>query len=125
VPPASKFAVRGLAETLRLELVPDGISVSVIFPSGMASRHLETSESAQPEHLRRPVGDLDDFEAMMASNPRMAAEGMLHTPEEAAEGVIEAVLARERYVVTHGDFLDALSARHAGPMRAAESSGRT
>ena len=58
---ASKFAVWGLAETLRLELRPDGIGVSVIFPSGMASRHLETSEAAQPEHVRRPIGDQEDF----------------------------------------------------------------
>ncbi len=32
---ASKFAVLGLAETLRLELAEQGIGVSVIFPSGM------------------------------------------------------------------------------------------
>ena len=118
---ASKFAVWGLAETLRLELRDDGISVTVIFPSGMASRHLETSESAQPAHLRRPVGDLADFEAMMASNPKMASEGMLRTPEEAAGGVIEAVLAGERYVITHGDLTDALTARHSVLMRAAEA----
>ena len=58
---ASKFAVWGLAETLRLELGSDGIGVSVIFPSGMASRHLETSEAAQPEHVRRPIGEREDF----------------------------------------------------------------
>ena len=51
---ASKFAVWGLAETLRLELADDGIGVTVIFPSGMITRHLETSEAAQPDHLRRP-----------------------------------------------------------------------
>jgi NAD(P)-dependent dehydrogenase (short-subunit alcohol dehydrogenase family) len=118
---ASKFAVWGLAETLRLELRDDGISVSVIFPSGMASRHLETSQSAQPEHLRRPIGELADFEVMIASNPQMAADGMVATPEEAAEGVVEAVLAGERYVITHGDFVDALTARHSALIRAAES----
>ena len=50
---ASKFAVWGLAETLRLELAEDGIGVTVIFPSAMITRHLETSEAAQPNHLRR------------------------------------------------------------------------
>ena len=72
----------GLAETLRLELADDGIGVSVIFPSGMMSRHLETSEAAQPDHLRRPIADDGDFDAMIASNPEMAA--MLATPEDAA-----------------------------------------
>lgn len=68
---ASKFAVWGLAETLRLELADDGIAVSVIFPSGMASRHLETSAAAQPETLRREIGSREDFAAMAASNPEM------------------------------------------------------
>ena len=58
---------------------------------------------------------------MIASNPRMASEKMLRTPEEAAVGVIEAVLAGERYIVTHPDLGDVLSARHAALMRAAES----
>ena len=70
---ASKFAVWGLAETLRLELADDGISVSVLFPSGMMSRHLETSGAAQPDHLRRPVATDDDLAAMFASNPSMGA----------------------------------------------------
>ena len=48
---------------------------------------------------------------MIASNPEMAA--MLATPEDAAAGVIEAVLAGEPYVITHGDLVDAV----AGAMR--------
>ena len=114
---ASKFAVWGLAETLRLELADDGIGVSVIFPSGMITRHLETSEAAQPSHLRRPIAGDDDLDAMIASNPEMAA--MLATPEEAARGVIEAVLADEPYVITHGDLVPAVAARAATLTRAA------
>jgi NAD(P)-dependent dehydrogenase (short-subunit alcohol dehydrogenase family) len=108
---ASKFAVWGLAETLRLELADDGIGVSVIFPSGMLSRHLETSEAAQPAHLRRPIANDGDFDAMIASNPVMAS--MLATPDDAAAGVIEAVLAGEPYVITHGDLVDAVADRSA------------
>ena len=102
----SKFAVWGLAETLRVELAPDGIDVSVIFPSGMISRHLETSEAAQPDHVRRPIAGEDDFQAMYESNPTMAS--FLKTPEEAAAGVVDAILDGRRYVVTHGDFVEAL-----------------
>jgi NAD(P)-dependent dehydrogenase (short-subunit alcohol dehydrogenase family) len=115
---ASKFAVWGLAETLRLELAGDGIGVSVIFPSGMISRHLETSEAAQPEHLRRAVADDDDLAAMFASNPAMAAD--LATPEDAAARVLDAVLADEPYIVTHGDLVDAVETRSAQLHRAAE-----
>lgn len=106
---ASKFAVWGLAETLRVELADDGIGVAVLFPSGMLTRHLETSEGAQPEHLRRPIANEGDFDAMIASNPAMAS--MLATADDAAAGVIEAVLAGERYVVTHGDLTAAVDAR--------------
>jgi NAD(P)-dependent dehydrogenase (short-subunit alcohol dehydrogenase family) len=106
---ASKFAVWGLAETLRVELAPEGIGVSVIFPSGMLSRHLETSEAAQPAHLRRPIAGDDDFAALHDSNPMMSQ--FLATPEEAAAGVLDGILGDRRYIVTHGDFLDALDTR--------------
>lgn len=116
---ASKFAVWGLAETLRLELADDGIGVSVIFPSGMISRHLETSTEAQPDHISRPIGDEDDFTAMMASNPALAQAVV--TPEDAARRVVGAILADERYVITHGDLLEATTARAASLRRAAEA----
>ena len=106
---ASKFAVWWLAETLRLELAEDGIGVSVIFPSGMISRHLETSAAVQPEHLRRPIGEEDDFVPMVHSNPAMAAA--VATPEDAARGVIDAILDDVRYVITHGDLEGAVTAR--------------
>ena len=116
---ASKFAVWGLAETLRVELAADGIGVSVIFPSGMLSRHLETSEAAQPDHLRRPIANEGDFDAMIASNPTMAS--MLATPEDAAAGVIEQILAGAPYVITHGDLTEAVASRSAALARAAEA----
>jgi NAD(P)-dependent dehydrogenase (short-subunit alcohol dehydrogenase family) len=106
---ASKFAVWGLAETLRLELADDGIAVTVVFPSGMITRHLETSEAAQPDHLRRPIGEEGDFVAMVESNPAMASA--VAAPEDAARRVIDEVLAGEPYVVTHGDLVDAVTRR--------------
>jgi NAD(P)-dependent dehydrogenase (short-subunit alcohol dehydrogenase family) len=120
---ASKFAVWGLAETLRLELADDGIGVTVIFPSGMITRHLETSEGAQPDHLRRPIANEGDMEAMVASNPDMTT--MLTTAEGAAAGVIEAVLADEPYVITHGDLTEAVKTRAEKLTKAAEASRDT
>jgi NAD(P)-dependent dehydrogenase (short-subunit alcohol dehydrogenase family) len=115
---ASKFALWGLAETLRLELADAGISVSVVFPSGMISRHLETSSAAQPAHVRRLIGDQEDFDAMHASNPALARD--VTTPEEASRRVVDAVLAGEPYVVTHGDLVDAVAARCRELRRAAQ-----
>jgi NAD(P)-dependent dehydrogenase (short-subunit alcohol dehydrogenase family) len=116
---ASKFAVWGLAETLRLELADDGITVSVIFPSGMISRHLETSSEAQPGNISRPIGEEDDFTQMMASNPGLA-ESVL-APEDAARRVVDAILAGEPYIVTHGDLRAATTTRSAQLLRAAEA----
>ncbi len=115
----SKFAVWGLAESLHMELTGDGITVSVIFPSGMITRHLETSEDAQPEHLRRPVASEDDFTAMLSSNPDMAKA--VADPADIAEHVVEAVLAGDRYIVTHGDLVEAVDRRSTDLHRAAES----
>ena len=117
---ASKFAVWGLAETLRLELADDGIGVTVIFPSAMITRHLETSEAAKPNHLRRPIANGGDLDAMIASNPEMTS--MLATAEDAGAGVIEAIMADEPYVVTHGDLTEAVMTRSAKLTRAAEAS---
>lgn len=105
----TKFAVWGLAESLRVELRDDGIDVSVIFPSGMFTRHLETSEAAQPADLRRPIANDGDLDAMIASNEAMAS--MLATPEDASAGVIEAILDGAPYVVTHGDLTAAVTER--------------
>ena len=116
---ASKFAVWGLAETLRLELADDGIGVSVIFPSGMITRHLESSEAAQPPLIRRPIGSEDDFTAMVESNPGMAT--MLASPEDAARAVLDDLLAGEPYVITHGDLVGAVDDRTAALRRAAEA----
>lgn len=118
---ASKFAVWGLAETLRLELRADGIRVSVIFPSGMSSRHLETSAAAQPEHVRRPIGEAEDFASMAESNPSMVQA--VATPDEAAAGVLEALLVGEPYVITHGDLVGAVESRSENLLRAALSAG--
>jgi NAD(P)-dependent dehydrogenase (short-subunit alcohol dehydrogenase family) len=107
---ASKFAVWGLAESLRLELAGE-VDVSVLFPSGMLSRHLETSEAAQPEHLRRAIGEAEDFEAMAAANPDMVSQ--LATPEQAAANVVDALLAGEPYIVSHGLLVEAVDRRSA------------
>jgi NAD(P)-dependent dehydrogenase (short-subunit alcohol dehydrogenase family) len=108
---ASKFAVWGLAETLRLELADRDIAVSVVFPSGMTTTHLESSEAAQPDHLRRPAVTEADLVAMMASTPTIAAA--LVSAEDAASGVVDAVLSGTPYVVTHGDLRAAVDERAA------------
>ena len=47
----SKFAVLGFAESLREEIGDEGIGVTVLFPGGMMTRHLESSVEARPSDL--------------------------------------------------------------------------
>jgi hypothetical protein len=75
----------------------------------MMSRHLESSTAAQPEELARAIGEPEDFEAMMASNPEMVQAPI--SPQEAAANVIDALLRGERYIVTHGDLVGAVTRR--------------
>ena len=108
---ASKFAVVGLAETLRIELAPDGIGVSVVYPSGMLTRHLESSALARPAALG--PGDVadDDLAAMMASRPMTDAD--LTTADVAAHRAVDAVLDGASHVITHGDLAVAVVQHHA------------
>jgi NAD(P)-dependent dehydrogenase (short-subunit alcohol dehydrogenase family) len=115
---ATKFAVLGLAETLRLELASEGIAVSVIFPSGMMTRHLESSLAARPGALTGPIADAADTEAMIASNPGFVRD--VTTADVAARYVVDDVLAGEPYVVTHGDLVDAVAERSEQIRRAVE-----
>lgn len=113
---ASKYAVVGLAETLRIELAADAIQVSIVYPSGMATRHLESSAAARPAELG--PGDVapDDLNAMMASRPLTAAD--LTTAEIAAERALAGVLAGEPHVITHGDLGQSVARHHAAIDRA-------
>jgi NAD(P)-dependent dehydrogenase (short-subunit alcohol dehydrogenase family) len=114
---ASKLALWGLAETLRLELIDTPIAISVIFPSGMATRHLESSADAQPDGLRREVAPRADVEAMFVSNPDMAAA--LCAPEAVARDTVEQILDAAPLVVTHGDLVSAIDLQHAALRNAA------
>ena len=98
----SKFAVLGFGETLRLELAAEGIGVSVLFPAGMTTRHLESSALARPAALGASVTLPDDIDAMMAS--RQVGEAHVATAEHAVRNLLDDLLANEPYVLTHGDY---------------------
>lgn len=81
---ASKFGVVGLAQVLRLELKPRGISVSVICPSEV------DTPAAREERKSRPV----------ATTALKLLTGVL-TVDEAADEIIDG-LARDRYMIVPG-----------------------
>ncbi len=108
---ASKCALVGLAETLRIELAPESIDISVVYPSGMLTRHLESSAAARPSALGPGEVTDDDLNAMMASRPMTEAD--LTTAEIAADRALAGVLAGERHIFTHGDLAEPVARHHA------------
>lgn len=98
----SKYAVLGYGETLRLELAGEGIGVTVVFPAGMTTRHLESSALARPTDKGDWVMLPDDVEVMMAS--RDLGDEHVATPEHAVRNLLTDLVANEPYVITHGDY---------------------
>ena len=103
----SKFAVVGYGETLRRELEPEGIGVTLLFPAGMSSRHLESSVLARPEALGESITMPDDIDAMIASRKWDAADS-LATPEHAVRNLVRDLRDNRPYVITHGAYRDAI-----------------
>ena len=107
----SKSALVGYGDTLRLELAGEDIGVTLIFPAGMMTRHLESSAAARPEGLGASVLRNEDIEAMLASSPETA--GDIATAEDAVRGLLPQLVANEPYVITHGGYRDQLAAQRA------------
>jgi NAD(P)-dependent dehydrogenase (short-subunit alcohol dehydrogenase family) len=105
----SKFAVMGFSETLREELAPEGIGVTILFPGGMITRHLESSAAARPAHFGTAGGADDDLTAMLAHSPM--GEGDVVDPEYAVRNLLADLDANVPYSITHGSFRPAYEAR--------------
>ncbi len=83
---ASKYAVVGLSETLRLE-AGDDVHIAVLAPGG-----IDTAMTAKLEN--------DDNERLIP-------------PYEVADVVLDAMAERRDWVFTHPEYMDFLHARHA------------
>jgi len=106
---ASKFAVMGLGEVLRQELEPENIGVSILFPAGMMTRHLESSAEARPTEIGPWVIADDDISTMMAS--REMADEHIATPEHAVRNLVRDLADNRRYIITHGKYKASIEER--------------
>jgi NAD(P)-dependent dehydrogenase (short-subunit alcohol dehydrogenase family) len=98
----SKFAVTGFGETLREELSGEGIGVTVLFPGGMITRHLESSAQARPAELGTTGAQDDDLVEMLVHRPVGADDVVM--PDHAIRNLLTDLDANEPYVVTHGSI---------------------
>jgi NAD(P)-dependent dehydrogenase (short-subunit alcohol dehydrogenase family) len=108
---AAKAAVTSIGETLDLELGPQGIGATVIFPSGMADESLISGslaeENARAQAVRRRHED-PVWAAIGEELNRHPTD--LIAGQDAAKPVVDAVIAGRRYVITHGRTVAGYSA---------------
>jgi NAD(P)-dependent dehydrogenase (short-subunit alcohol dehydrogenase family) len=106
----SKFAVMGFGECLRLELAPEGIGVSLLFPAGMSTRHLESSRAARPPELGPSVTLDDDIQVMLASRDSGKFADPV-SPGYAIRNLISELASDPPYIITHGTYLSVVEER--------------
>lgn len=114
---ASKFAVMGYGDTLRLELAREDIGVSILFPAGMESRHLESSQLAKPVDIPGAVMSQDDIDFMLSSR-NLDTAFHVATTEHATRNLLVDMAADKPYIVTHGDYRAELVERNAALLAA-------
>jgi NAD(P)-dependent dehydrogenase (short-subunit alcohol dehydrogenase family) len=107
---ASKFAVTGYGDVLRQELANDDIGVTIMFPAGMITNHIESSRAARPDAFGASALRDEDLEVVIATAG--SGEDIITTPEDAISDLVRDMLAGEPYVITHGAQGGELHARH-------------
>lgn len=98
---ASKFALRGLSESLRLSLAPHRIGVSLVCPGLTHTRIHEAARGRPPELARTAFPVTDAGAARLAE---IHSWGM--DAAEVARKTVRGVLRGDFYVLTHPEFRD-------------------
>ena len=94
----AKFAVRGLSESLRLSLAPEGIGVSVLCPGLTLSRIQDAPDRDDPGG--KPMARPGDPEALFNT-----MEGAMD-PIEVGRAVVRGIRENLPYILSHGEFRD-------------------
>ncbi|MBN1833150.1 MAG: SDR family NAD(P)-dependent oxidoreductase [Deltaproteobacteria bacterium] len=100
---ATKFAIRGLSESLRYDLAPHAIGVSVLCP-GTVATNLHQSEENRPD---RYIGAADNILREKRSLTGRLFKQVLPTgmdPVEVGEKVLRGICNNEFYIMSHPEF---------------------
>lgn len=97
---ASKYAVRGLSEALRLTLYQYNIGVSVFCP-GLINSSIYESEKVRPSNLASPENTAKSQKTMDIL-PAVHKLGM--SPEEVGEKVLAGIRRNDMYIFSHPEF---------------------
>jgi short-subunit dehydrogenase len=100
---ASKYAVEGITDGLRIELAPFGIQVVAIRPGAIATEFGQVAEQMTGDLLATTDGDYRPFyQTAKAATEKIFAEEPPGSPDPIAELIVEAVLAKKPKAVYAG-----------------------
>jgi NAD(P)-dependent dehydrogenase (short-subunit alcohol dehydrogenase family) len=113
----AKSAVIAFMESIRGELAADHIGVSVLCPGPIKSRIHEARQNRPARFNASPA-----FQAAADQLAQRQVSDMWMEPEEVGKMCLKAILGNELYIITHGDFAGAVTARHEAIMAATPAS---
>lgn len=97
---ASKFAILGLSETLRIEFAEHNIGVSVVCPGATSGNILNNSRKIAP-HL---VAEMNKLKSGPGYSHRQ-------TPLDVAEKIADGIVRNQLFIVTHPELRPIVEAR--------------
>ena len=100
---ASKYAVRGFTEALRMDLAPHGIGVSCLYPGAVRTQLIDIPETDEGA----PDGEIGNFTKNLWAAMRVAVD-----PMDMGRLVVDAIRANRFHILTHTEFLDEVKDRH-------------
>jgi len=100
----TKFAVVGLSESLRSELGPDNIGVSVLCPGPTQSNIADCGKNRPPQFANSGYGETD-------KNRGRFDISIFMDPMKVGARVLEGILRNQLYIFTHPEFRDGIRAR--------------
>jgi NAD(P)-dependent dehydrogenase (short-subunit alcohol dehydrogenase family) len=104
----TKFAARGLSESLRLDLEPHDIGVSVLCP-GAVNTNIHEAVLTRPEKFAK-TGYYGADPQVMKGLKQVIEPGF--EPEQLGEKVVQAVLNNDLYVIPYAEFREPLIELH-------------
>jgi len=110
----AKAAVIAFMESIRGELANDNIGVSVLCPGPIKSRIHEARQNRPEKFGAASPG----FQAAADQLAQRQVSDLWMEPTEVGEMVKRAILQNELYIITHGDFKQAVKARMEAMMAA-------
>ena len=109
----AKAAVIALSESIRTELAQENIGVSVLCPGPIKSNIHQLNQN-RPDHFKTS-------EAFRESADRLAerqVSALWMEPEQVGDMVVDAIRNDRLYIITHGEWRDAVKSRFEAMMEA-------